>query len=93
MVQGRRGVERSARIASLTPATASHAHAEANRVTIQLIGTDSFAARGHGGSAGGSGSRDQRSADDGRRQCNDERAKGHHDGSGLTGNYGRRRTG
>ena len=37
VVQGNRGVERSARIASLTHATASHAHAEANRVTIQLI--------------------------------------------------------
>ena len=42
-VQGRREVERSARIARSTQATASHAHAEANRVTIQLISMDSFA--------------------------------------------------
>ena len=42
-VQGHCEVERSARIARSTQATASHAHAEANRVTIQLIGTVSFA--------------------------------------------------
>ena len=33
-VQGHRGGERSARIARSTQATASHAHDEANRVTI-----------------------------------------------------------
>ena len=42
-MKGRRGGARSARIARSSPATASHAHAEANRVTIQFIGTDSFA--------------------------------------------------
>ena len=42
VVQGHRGGARSARIARSSPATASHAHAEANRVTIQFIGTDSF---------------------------------------------------
>ena len=36
-VQGHRGGERSARIARSTQATASHAHDEANRVTIDPL--------------------------------------------------------
>ena len=43
VVQGHRGGERSARIARSALATASHAHDEQNRFTIQLIGTDQFA--------------------------------------------------